>query len=347
MQRRTLLLLGGAAIASVGAALVLTPDAWRRPGSATPPASLAFKGLAARLAEARTIEVRKQDATLVLRRQGEDWVLPDRTNYPARPERVRELLVGLTELRLIEPRTADPAQHDRLGVEDPLREASTGVLLRVLDAQDAPLAELVIGRRRVRTQGGVPETAYVRRPAEAQAWLAEGRLPVDADPQLWVDRDIANIAQSRIGRVVVSRTDEPELVLGRAEGAEANLQVQQPPDAPPTDEVALDGVARALEYLSFLDVTAAAGTLGTALGETRFELAHGLAITVWPHKGPDTLWIRLQAEGGAEAAALNARWEGWAYQVGEWKEKAFAPRLAELLPRPADPDPAPPAAPPQ
>jgi hypothetical protein len=344
-----MLLLGGAAAVSVGAALVLTPDAWRRKDSAAPSATLAFEGLAARLADARTIEVRKHDATLVLRRQGEAWVLPDRGNYPARPERVRELLVGLTELRLIEPRTADPGLHDRLGVDDPLREGSTGVLLRVLGAEDAPLAELVVGRRRVRTQGGVPETAYVRRPTEAQAWLAEGRLAVDADPQLWVDRDIANIARDRIRRVVIRRLGEAELVLDRGEAPEAKLQVQQPPDAPPTDEVALDEVARALEYLSFLDVTTEGEVPGTALGETRFELTDGMAVTVWPHKGTDTLWIRLRAEGGADAAELNARWQGWAYQVGEWKEKAFMPRLAELVPRTDEPAPipAPPPASPQ
>ncbi|MFC7538407.1 hypothetical protein ACFQU2_01665 [Siccirubricoccus deserti] len=47
---------------------------------------------------------------------------------------------------------------------------------------------------------------------------------------------------------------------------------------------------------------------------------------------------------------MNTRWRGWAYQVGDWKEKAFLPRLAELLPRPAEPAPpaeAAPSAPPE
>ena len=43
-------------------------------------------------------------------------------------------------------------------------------------AAGTPIVELVTGRRRVRTQGDVPESIYVRRPAETQAWLAEGRL---------------------------------------------------------------------------------------------------------------------------------------------------------------------------
>jgi hypothetical protein len=27
---------------------------------------------------------------------------------------------------------------------------------------------------------------------------------------------------------------------------------------------------------------------------------------------------------------LNARWRGWVYQIGQWKEKAMIPRLEDL-----------------
>ena len=39
-------------------------------------------------------------------------------------------------------------------------------------------------------------------------------------------------------------------------------------------------------------------------------------------------------ERAEEAARLNARWRGWAYQVGQWKEKAFLPRLSDLAKQP-------------
>ncbi|MBL6457987.1 DUF4340 domain-containing protein [Belnapia sp. T6] len=340
MQRRTLLLLSTAAAVTLGAALVLTPSVLRQE-VAPPAARLAFDGLAARLASAERIEVRKHDASLVVARQGDAWVLPERGNYPVRAERVRELLVGLTELRLTEPRTTDPGQLDRLGLDDPMRPGSTALLLRVLGTGGQPLAELVVGRRRVRTQGNVPESVYVRRPEESQAWLAEGRLPVDSDPQLWMDRDIANIAEARIRRVTVHRVGEPELVLGRGEEPEAKLRIQVPPNPPSFDAVSLDEVARAFEYLTFLEVRPEREVPGTALGEARFELSDGMAVTVWPSRDGDTLWIKLRAEGGADAAPLNARWQGWAYQVGVWKEKAFTPRLEDLQEREAPPPPAP------
>jgi hypothetical protein len=329
MNRRILLFLGGAAAVTVGAAVLLTPQTVEPPApSATP---LAFPGLAPRLADAAAIEVTRHDGTLTIRRDAPDrWVLPARADHPVRPERVRELLTGLTELRLTEPRTANPEMLERLGVEDPTRPGATSSLLRVLDGSGAPIAELVVGRRRMRVQGNVPESVYVRRPAENQAWLAEGRLPLDADPNLWIDRDIANLPRERVREVAVAREGEPPLLFRRGPDADDRLALTEPAEAPPLDEVSLDEVARAFEFLTFLDVRRAADIPGERLGEGRFTLSDNLRIAVVAHKEGETLWVRLAAEGDEEAARLNGRWAGWAYQVGQWKEKAFVPRLDDL-----------------
>jgi hypothetical protein len=329
LSRRAVALLGGAALASVAAALLVGGDDADR---AAPPGSggtLAFPDLAQRLSQVQRIELRKQDATLLLQRDGERWVLPQKGNYPARPERVRETLVGLTELRLTERRTADPARLAQLGLDDPSHPGSTAILLRLLDAGGKPIAELVVGRRRVRTQGNLPEAVYVRRPGEDQSWLAEGKLALDTDPQLWVDRDIANISAERLRQVTVRRAGQDPLTLTRSGEAGAKLHPTAP-GLPATDEVALDEVSRAFEFLTFLDVKPAAEAPGEPLGESRFEFTNGLAVTVRPRKAGDALWVQLQAEGGEEAARLNARWDGWAYQLGGWKEKAFLPRLEDL-----------------
>ncbi len=344
LNRRTLIWLGGGAAGSVALALLLGPTS---PESSGPPGgagTLAFPDVAAKLGIIAKLELRKNDATLVVVRDGDRWLLPEKGNYPVRSERVRETLVGLTELRLVEPRTSDRTQLAVLGLDDPTNAGSTAVLLRALDAAGAVVVELIVGRRRVRTQGNLPESVYVRRPGEAQAWLAEGRLALDTDPQLWVDRDIGNISAERLRRVVVNRVTEGVLVLERGGEADAKLRIAEPPNPPSQDEVALDEVGRAFEFLTFLDVKPAAEIPGEALGEATFAFTNGLAVTVWPNKAGDTLWIRLKATGD-EAASFNARWDGWAYQVGVWKEKAFAPKLEDLMER--ERPPAPPPTPPQ
>jgi hypothetical protein len=344
LTRRNLLLLSGAAALVIGGVVLLAPsDTHNGDGGGGPAGAgdLVFPNLASRLGDARRIEVTKPDAMLVVERRGEAWVLPDKGGYPVRPARVRELLVNLTELRLMEPRTADPAQLDRLGLDDPKKPGSTALLVRVLDGSGAPIAEIVVGRRRTRTQGAsTPESAYVRRPAETQSWLAEGRIAADTDPQLWIDRDVTNLSSDRVQRVEVHRPDVPVLVLTRSEGAEAGagprLAIQQPEGAPPADEVAMDEIARAFEFLTFLDVKPAAEIPGTAIGEGRFGLTEGLTVVVRPHRDGDALWILLGAEGtGTEAPQLAARWSPWAYQVGTWKEKVFLPKIEDLRRREA------------
>ena len=327
--KRGLLALGAAAAATLGGALLLRTEG-ESVGSFTPGA-LAFPDLAPRLAQATRVELRRGGQTTTLTRQGETWRIAEAQSYAARPERIREMLTGLTELRLIEERSADTAQHARLGVEDPLGEGGTSALLRVLDAQGRPIAELVLGRRRVRTQGNVPESIYVRRPAEARAWLAEGRVIADADPNLWIDRDIANLAPARLRRVEIARTGEPALVLARAGEVDAPLAIITPGDAAAADQNALDEVGRAFDLLSFIEARPAAEIPGDALGEARFLYTDDVTITVTPNRDGELLWVRLRAEGGPEAQAFQARWEGWAYQLGLWKERAFVPKLTDLL----------------
>ena len=328
MKRRTLVLLAVAGGASVGAALVLAPRETPPTGTA---GVLAFPGLAGRLAQAATLEIRRNEGTLVIRRAGERWILPERSDYPIRDAKLRELLTGLSELRLMESRGGNTENFARLGVDDPAQPGSTASELRLLDAQGAVMLDVFLGRRRMRTQGNVPETVYLRRTGEAEAWLAEGRIPIEADAASWMDRDIANFPAERVRRVVVSRAGSRPLTLTR--GA-AGLLLTDPPDPPQTDRTALDDVARAFEYLTFMDAQPEAATPGEAQGQARFELSDDLVINVWGSRLEQFLFIRLQAQGQGpgmvEAQVLNARWSGWAYQVGIWKEKAFLPRLEEL-----------------
>lgn len=327
--KRGLVLLGGGAVASLGAALLLRPEGESQ--GVIAPGALAFPGLAPRLAQAQRLEIRRGGQSTTLLRQGESWAITETHGYPARPERVRETLTGLTELRLAEERSADAAQWARLGVEDPAAPNSTATLLRLTDAGGGVIAEAILGRRRMRTQGNQPESIYFRRPGEARAWLAEGRLGADADPSLWLDRDLCNLAPARLRRVEIARGGAPPLVLARAGEVDAPLDVITPEDAPVADRIALDEVGRAFDGLTLIEVRPAAAIPGEPLGEARFHYTDDVTITVTPHREGEVFWVRLRAEGGEEARALEARFQGWAFQLGLWKEKAMIPRIEDLI----------------
>jgi hypothetical protein len=263
-------------------------------------------------------------------RHGDAWGLADRGGYVVQPSKLRGMLTGLTELRLVEQRTTDPEQFGRLGLEDPNGKTGTSNLLRVLDAEGKAIVAVIVGHRRVRTQGNVPEQVYVRRPDDNQTWLAEGSLQVDADPQLWLERDIMNIDHARIAGVAVTQ-DDAKLDLAR-DGDKLTMKV--PADHPPLDDYKLDDLDRALELLTFQDVQTDKEPVGEKVGESVFTTTDGLGVTATVFKGEKDIWARFAASGSDktkdEADKLNARISGWTYQLGNWKQKALVPTLDDL-----------------
>jgi len=316
---------------------------------------LMFPDLAPRLQKAKRIEVVHRGATLVIEKTGNVWGLVDRGGYKVQPPKLRGLLTGLTELRLIEPRTDDPAEYSRLGVEDPNGKDAGSALLRVLDDGGQPIAVVIVGHHRVRTQGNLPEEVFVRRPDEAQSWVAEGSLQPDADPLLWLDRDLMNIDHLRIATVTVARGDAV-LAFARRDG---KLLLTTPADHPPLDEYRLEEVSRALELLTFQDVQTDAQPVGASIGRSVFATSDGLTVSAMLFAAADSqgahpgvpgrtlgaqdVWVRFEAAGEneakTEAGQLSARLKGWTFQLGSWKERSLAPTLDDLRAPPQQPPP--------
>ena len=340
MSNRTLILLVVLAVLSLGGGWYFGPG--RAPvdrGSAEVGAlafpTLAFPGLAARLGEARRVEIVHQGRTLAMERQGDSWGLVGRDLYPVQTRVLRGILTGLTELRLTEPRTSDPARFARLGVEPPDAADGTANLLRVLDGNGKPLAEIILGHRRVRTQGNVPESVYVRRPGQSQAWLAEGKLEVSADPQTLIERDIISIPPARIMNVVVSRGTE------RLEFARDGdrLALLLPPEHPAVEAYRLDDIAAALDNVTLLDVRRAQQKPAEpAIGEAVFTAIDGLEVRISLFRDGQDLWARFDVSGPeairADVQTLADHVRGWEFQISPWKEKNLLPSLADLQPTP-------------
>jgi len=301
-----------------------------------------FPDLPQRIEQAVKVEIVSGKSTLTMVQQDGTWVLPERGSYPVDQGKLRELLIGLTQLGRIEARTADPAQYARLGVGDPQGADATAKLVRVLDPANHPLAELIVGHSHVQTRGDGPESVYVRVPGQAQAWLAQGRLPAEADPLSWLPREIANIPAERVASVTSTR-GEQRLEFTRGQDG---MSLTAPADHPKLDQFKLDDVARALENLTLTDVKPAAQVPGAALGEAALKTTDGLVVNARLYRDGANLWLVLAASGdGAakeQAAALQARVAGWAFEVGSFKEQAFLPTLDDLK---ADAPPAPAAGP--
>lgn len=309
---------------------------------------LMFPGLTTHLPQTAKIEIVHQGKPTTIEKHGDTWGLAQRDLYPVQETKLRGMLTALTELRLVEPRTADPSEYAQLGVEEPDAKdaAGTANLLRLDDTAGKPLAVLIVGHRRVRTQANVPEEVYVRRPDAKQSWLAEGSLQVDADPQLWLDRDIMNLDHARIADVVATRGDST-VELARVRD---KLAMKTPDEHPKLDDYKLEDVARALELLTFQDVHKTNDQEGPPVGHSVFTTEDGLAVTVTVYHPPvaaaakptadKDIWVQFAVAGKdatkTEAERMEKKVAGWTYKLGRWKEKSLLPALDTL--KAAEPD---------
>ena len=365
MNTRTLIILlalGAVAIAGGWYFGIATLPSEQR---STDAGKLMFPDLAPRLQQATEVEVdtpgssnwRSRSARSVARCAGA-W--PTAAAIRCSETKLRAMLTALTELRLVDQRTSDPTQFATLGVEDPSGPTSNSDLLRVLDASGRPIAALIVGHRRVRTGGNVPDEVYVRRPGDNQSWLAEGSLEVDADPQLWLDRDIMNIDHSRIVKVAVTRGGAT-LEFARADD---KLALTAPADHPKLDDYKLQDVSRALELLTFDDVhpddvhpdgvhpddahpdaAQPSGQIGTSVFSTSDGLIVTASVYTAPPKPTATLatdrevlarfTVTGDGKSKAEADHLQARLAGWTYEIGAWKQSSLVPSLDDLTTAPS------------
>jgi hypothetical protein len=342
MKARTTAVLAAIAVVvlALGLYFGVTP---REQLSDAPPGRPTFPDLTATLQGAATIEVLHHGDTVRVVRQGDIWVLPARDSYPAQQGRVHQLLAALSELKLQEPRTSNPDDYGKLGVEGATSKDATSTEVRVLDGKGAAVADLIVGHQRGGS-GGEGDGVYVRKPAEAQAWLAAGSLAVETDPQQWIDQDIVNISHEKIASITVVRDGAP-MEFARADD---KVHIVKPADHPRLDQVKLDEMARALEDLTLTAVKRRPAP-GDTLGVADLTTTDGMKVAVTVSKSGPDIWVQLAAtgEGKAEkdAQALDAKVKDWAYQVGAWKELSLVPSMDELK-LPEQPPAAAPAPPP-
>ena len=160
----------------------------------------------------------------LVRETGDRWAALERHGYPVDRKRVRDLVVALADMRLIERKTAQPERYDRLEVEAPDAENAESELVRLEAADGTVLAEAIIGKQRYRLTGTEPSGTYLRRPDEAQSWLASGGIQIDREVARWLDGEIVDLDPEAIRRIEIQRAGESSYAAVRDDpGGELHL----------------------------------------------------------------------------------------------------------------------------
>jgi hypothetical protein len=371
MKPRTLSILAVLAAAALGAAW------WRSSGgssSGAEPGSAFLDGFSARINEVARVELDDGEKPVAFEKRDGGWVDPARGGYPVKKDEVHRLLIGLRGLEKREAKTSRPERHAELKLALESGEGR-GKLLRVfLAGQEAPAWELVVGESKWSPVRG----QYMRLKGEDQCWFAAGELSLPYEPTAWLDKEIANVNQQDVARIVLVRGPE-SFTITRPDDA-APWSLAELPEGRKLKEFAPFGsLANALGYLNFEDVAPAADERFARGPDLVAEFAcfnqASIRLEGWKIGEGETpeIWVRPastpppaaapsegEAAGGEDAASgetlrgpsaetlagWEAKWNGWAYRLPDWKAKALQQGLDDWLePPPAEAPAEAPAAP--
>ncbi|HME38976.1 MAG TPA: DUF4340 domain-containing protein [Steroidobacteraceae bacterium] len=346
MSRQRFIALSVAALLAIVSALYLT-------GRRNPPADAhgaAFlPALAGEMNTVTALSVRRGSAapTLTLHQQNGRWTVAERADYPADFSKLRKLLLALSDAKIIEQKTSNPANFPLIGVEDPSAPGATGAEISVT-AHSGKFA-VIIGKP-------VGEGNFARRSGETLSYSVEPGISFESEPRYWIDSKLIDIAAADIQSIAIKPAAGPAYTLHRTAPAVANAANAAPaagaagaagaPGAAGAAGAAnftLDGVPAGRKAADSALLAPSPTTYGgltandvAPVGDIDFSkatvatvsLSDGNVITLTGAAIGDKHWIQLQA---SKDAALNAKTAGRAFDITGYRYDAIFRSLDALL----------------
>ena len=107
----------------------------------------ALPGFGPKLGELAWIRLTHGTTKINFAQIGGQWAEVEKGNYPANQGKIRQMLLALADLSLIEPKTERPDKFARIGLDDPSNGKSTQVTVQ--DRTGATIGELIVGSRKI------------------------------------------------------------------------------------------------------------------------------------------------------------------------------------------------------
>jgi hypothetical protein len=326
LRRRDAFLLGGASI-GLSAVLGVTGLVQRKPSQQQTAQGLVLPMLRRSAPNVLIVKITLSEGNYSLvRRAVDEWVMPERGNFPVNVKPLNQLAAGLAALTFKADKTRNPALFDRLGVSDP-RKGGSGALIQLVDSLGQMIASLIVGVR--------PSGTYVRFPDNNQSYQVSGQLPPLQDARFWLDLTIPEIDPARIVRVSVNPMNSAPYMLARAPDGEFGLLNQDPVRA-----ISAKAATTGLAVTRWRPIDALPrGALKNARVEGFMDVVtiDGLAVRGTAKTTGPRYWIELDAANvsstpSPEAGAINAKTSNWAFEFTRFDWKDWITPLSEITP---------------
>ncbi len=302
--------------------------------------------LSDRINDLATIRIDGAYVSTTLERAETGWRIVEKAGHPADIEKVQTLLGSLLQAEIERRTTSDPARYDRIG----LGEAATQLLLE--DGAGERIAGLAVGKRRY-TAGSF--RSYVRLLPQAQTYLVNDLAELRTDASDWLPGALLELARSRVAGVDIELASGTGASLARDTDSGSFRLADLRDDETFTGQRAADRTVTAYTTLRIDDVRPAGEvtenaepmavatlrtydglTLALSLYDTGDETGDAWATlrAAYAEPDPDAMPDRVEnvpPDGEAEASALNARTEDWAYRLSASAVLALMRQRDELV----------------
>jgi Domain of unknown function (DUF4340) len=317
--------------------------------------------LASELNSVTSLSVLKGSATpsVTVHKQGEQWTVAERANYPADVPKLRRLLLSLSDAKIREEKTSDPAKYSIIGVEDPTKPGATGAQIELI--AKGGTQELIVGKP-------VEQGNFVRRVGEKSSYIVEPGISFEAEPRYWIDTHLLDIVADKIQSIQFKPETGPTYTLRRvsepapkpAEGKDIAPNAAGPAPATPAAPAAaaataatsskfvLEGVPSgrhaadsntlspspaAFSNLDNDDVAPIADTDFSKPSTVTLALSDGSTITLTGAAVGEKRWMQVAAP---KDASLSAKTSGRAFEIANYRyDQIFKPLEQLLVPKPA------------
>ena len=176
---------------------------------------LAFPKLSKNINNVKKIEIVFKNENFSIEYKNKNWVVLEKESYTVPRKKVRDFLVELSSLKLIEKKTSKFNRYKRLHLDSPNNESSESRKIKLISNDGEILAHALIGKRKyflyVDGRGGT----YIRKINEKQSWLSEGEVNFSGIDTDWLDKLIFDFDPNDVMQYKIIYPDLSELTAYR------------------------------------------------------------------------------------------------------------------------------------
>ena len=306
----------------------------------------AFPALRADPEAVTRVEVTAPGESFALVRDADgNWGAESKFGYPVDRDKILKLVVAMSDMRLIEAKTARTDLYARLQVEDVTEEHANSRVVKLSSGADEVVADVIVGKRKTRYTGGNREGTYIRRSGDAQAWLVSGGLSIQGKLRDWLVKTVVNISSGDVQRVQFSLPSGVSYEVVKATEND-ELQLVDPPAGAEPNEQVVGQLSVAMNFVDLDDVKPRAQlVLPAEPYVTVVTTFSGAQVTAKLAGVGDDAWAVYEAAYVGDEAAdseagkagrelvdqINKRVEGWAYKLPQHVTDRMTKPLSDLL----------------